>query len=575
MYQDPKQGGVGLKRFSDLASMDKLSEMFRSLHRQDDVSNAMQGILQRMARRSGHAVGDTQPYKYGRSRGVRSWLRGATEWLEDHDVYLWRGGNGAVAALSQPLSALDGMLPAQLRRLKLKRIFHVADIVSDSAGGRIWHLPAHEDWLVDLLPEDPPEGRDVLVWPGQFWRPCVQIQDIQNTDVVEIIHVVDGGQIEVAIWRMTDRDNRFERHTKQAHNITGAESVLVPGRQAERVDQGGLIGRRCIFKNTRIVPTPKVGATPTSVHPDWVNRAMAFCIAQGPTYRPRFYTDGAYKEQSHDMHSVFDTEAVHRKSAAGVVIIHDGADWRERPIHALYIGRGADADAPSAFTMEYLALAAAMRMQCDDLRGTATCTDCSSVMKLVQNRRVHLGRADTSHHMLLQSINTSIGLGAVVPKWVPSHAERRNRDRTRWSMNDWGNWLADKVAGNQRNQLDIIALNYDWHETTARHILRTMPRARELYYGDAGGSPIALYGLMEHVHRTRLDRYLAQRDYLRGSPKWLDNTMRFAATVFNEKRKSVSRYAHTARIIWDKHWHGGNRQKQDSLSPEERRLTVK
>ena len=406
LYQNPKQGGVGLKRFSDLASMDKLSEMFRSLHRKDDVSNAMQGILQRMARRHGHAVGDSQAYKYSRTRGVRSWLRGTTEWLEDYDVFLWRGGNGATAALSKPLSAIDGLMPAQLRRLRQKHIFHVSDIVSDSTGGRTWHLPANEDWLEDLLPEDPPEGNDVLVWPGQFWRPYVQVQDLRYTDVVEIIHVVDNCLIEVAIWRMTDRDNRFERYTKQEHNITVAEPLLFNGRQAERVDQGGLIGRRCIFKNSRIIPSPKVNAVTTPVQPDWVIRAMTFCRTQGPSYRPRFYTDGAYKEQSHDMHSVFDTEAVHRKSAAGLVIIHDGPDWKERPIHALYIGRGADVEAPSAFTMEYLALAAAMRMQCDDLHGTATCTDCSSVMKLVQNRSVHLGRSDTSHHMLLQSINT-------------------------------------------------------------------------------------------------------------------------------------------------------------------------
>ena len=43
----------------------------------------------------------------------------------------------------------------------------------------------------------------------------------------------------------------------------------------------------------------------------------------------------------------------------------------------------------------------------------------------------------------------------------------------------------------------------------------------------------------------------------------------------NGSRKSVSRYAHTARIIWDKHWHGGNRAKQNNLTKPERELVRK
>jgi Fe-S-cluster-containing hydrogenase component 2 len=68
-----------------------------------------------------------------------------------------------------------------------------------------------------------------------------------------------------------------------------------------------------------------------------------------------------------------------------------------------------------------------------------------------------------------------------------------------------------------------------------------------------------------------LERYVVQRDRLGvGEPKWEDNTIGLAAEVYNGSRKSVSRYAHTARIIWDKHWHGGNRSKQANLTDQER-----
>ena len=91
-----------------------------------------------------------------------------------------------------------------------------------------------------------------------------------------------------------------------------------------------------------------------------------------------------------------------------------------------------------------------------------------------------------------------------------------------------------------------------------------------MYYGDASGRPVALYGIMDHVHRLRLERDIGQRDQLRtGEPKWLDNTIDFAATVFNDGSKAVGRHAHTSRLIWDKHWHGGNRAKQANLSADD------
>ena len=79
LYQAPCHGGIGLRRFSDLNSVDKLSEMFRALSRNDEVSLATEVILQRTARAYGHEVGSTMRYRYEHKRSVRSWLRSATE----------------------------------------------------------------------------------------------------------------------------------------------------------------------------------------------------------------------------------------------------------------------------------------------------------------------------------------------------------------------------------------------------------------------------------------------------------------------------------------------------------------
>jgi hypothetical protein len=91
---------------------------------------------------------------------------------------------------------------------------------------------------------------------------------------------------------------------------------------------------------------------------------------------------------------------------------------------ALHIGHGADIHADSAYTMEYLALAMAVRVQGPELRATATCMDCNAVNKLIHNRREHLGLADESYRLFLQTIDTGITAGAQTPHLVPSHAER-------------------------------------------------------------------------------------------------------------------------------------------------------
>ena len=101
-------------------------------------------------------------------------------------------------------------------------------------------------------------------------------------------------------------------------------------------------------------------------------------------------------------------------------------------------------------------------------------------------------------------------------------------------MDDWGNWIADRVAGSHQAQLRELIPQTEWFEISALTAVNTLPQATEFYFGDHSGRPTALYGLMEHVHRVRMERYVVQRDRQRtGGPKWEDNTIGFAAEMYN------------------------------------------
>ena len=102
----------------------------------------------------------------------------------------------------------------------------------------------------------------------------------------------------------------------------------------------------------------------------------------------------------------------------------------------------------------------------------------------------------------------------------------------------------------------------DFDATT---LLRAIPQAGQLYVGDVSGTPMALEGILGW--RT----YLEHRDKIRqGEAKWVDNTLRFAAEVYNGGLPVVERYAHISRVIYDKHWDGRNRTKNPNLTNEER-----
>jgi hypothetical protein len=109
---------------------------------------AMEGILQRLARSHGHHVGASYQYRYAHKRGVRSWLRSALEWLQLHNIHLWRGGDRPQpGTLSSPLSlVLPNLTAKQCRRLKDKHIFHIGDIIDDRYGERRWAVPENEAW---------------------------------------------------------------------------------------------------------------------------------------------------------------------------------------------------------------------------------------------------------------------------------------------------------------------------------------------------------------------------------------------------------------------------------------------
>ena len=219
-----------------------------------------------------------------------------------------------------------------------------------------------------------------------------------------------------------------------------------------------------------------MGAAEESQMPRWLQRGVEFCKSQPADYLPRIFTDGTYDEAEHDLHSLFDATAVRRHAAASVVIVHDGADWKDRPAFSIRITDGDTIDTRSAYKLEYLALALATQIQ-QHSKETGIYSDSQAVVKIIWKRREHLNKRDCSHRILLQAIDTAVRNGACEANWVPCHAERREKRRKNWTRDEWGNHLAEKVAdGNmgtvrkihQHVQWTTVLASLHWHHSQVK-----------------------------------------------------------------------------------------------------------
>ena len=366
---------------------------------------------------------------------------------------------------------------------------------------------------------------DYLLWPGQTW----QVQINGDTKIAEIMDIAPNDNIRVRLWHLTDGSltKYIMGNEEQVNRVT-----LFAGRQqGHRIDiikTGKTSGTGA---NVRLTPVPHSYIMGTQETPQWVEQALQWVATAPPGFTPCIHTDGSYNEANSPIEAIFSDAHKRIQASAGLVIMHNGPDWRDYPQLVLHLQNGSGIDAKSAYTMEYLALAAALRLQEHGLSAAPVSSDAKAVIRTINNRHHHLLNPDCTHRVVLQSIDRSLRSGAIMPVWTRGHPEKREPDTTKWTLNECGNHLADRAAGNNRGQFRtftrIPTQTYEptWITVNCSDIIQDCVREGDVYWGDSAGRPSCLNGLMDTVYRTRLHTYSEHRDMTRDGPqKWLDGT---------------------------------------------------
>jgi hypothetical protein len=297
LYLSPKYGGGGLSQFSDINSMDKLAEVLRGSRRTDEIKEAIGGMLQRILAARKLEVPEDFQVRYDPVKGKRHWLRSSLEWLQKHNLYLWRGGVQMGGQwLSCPIETAYPQIPSNIRkRLRNRRILHVGDIIDEGHGFREWKSPPGIR-LDEYLPDTPTNDSNVIIWEGQYWKPLSQTTLLKLTDVVEIIRVEGEKHLHIDIWNLTERTEQCEWYTKRQGTHVIRLTDVFQRSKAVRVDQESLRkgSHQCKFVNERTTPAPRIKLQLQQLQPGWIREANEFVRKQPADYKPRIYTDGSY-----------------------------------------------------------------------------------------------------------------------------------------------------------------------------------------------------------------------------------------------------------------------------------------
>ena len=254
-----------------------------------------------------------------------------------------------------------------------------------------------------------------------------------------------------------------------------------------------------------------------------------------------------------------------------MVIAGTGERWEREPIVALRIKNDEKGVATSAFPLELLAIVVGLRVA-RDLKGRRKIiTDCESALKLI-NSPEKLNYWSNKANVAL--IKAAITLGGAESSVEHAHSHPENRlHRTRWTRNDNGNYIADRVAAGDYESLSGYE-KLEIIETTTFEVITELASIQTWFVATDEGV-INLSPLVELAQANEANLYLTERDVWHhkrlgkdaDTPVevvWSDRTLQHAAIIWELEMADAKCTARAQRIIFDKHWHSWNQAKADA-----------
>ena len=349
------------------------------------------------------------------------------QWLAQSDLRLCKHGySQSDITLLTPLHHIVRNEQLVLECAKLQ-LYILGDITTVTLRRKspIWML-MNDDIapIKDYLPDECPAGHTPLDL-GQYWKITHRVNDTLLVGDIIRVDGRTGDYISVTKWTVRNRKYAVQAQGQLLHT----HQELFPQPTAIRVTllkhttygYEIRLQREQITLNWTEPPPPTI---PSYIQ--WISQELKGTAS----FTPRLYTDGSYRSIA-SIPAVFNPQLATSESSASIVEVDNSHSWKQRPIFIVHITDGHTIQATSAYTMEFLALAAALKLQMQissgintdqPIRTAPVKSDAQSIVSMIKGRQKRLRQCTKDHHLLLQCIDNALHRGCPAPVHVRSHA---------------------------------------------------------------------------------------------------------------------------------------------------------
>jgi hypothetical protein len=258
----------------------------------------------------------------------------------------------------------------------------------------------------------------------------------------------------------------------------------------------------------------------------------------------------------------------HTTAGGGAVVLLSDVNWATRPIHVVHLTGDATYPIHLAQSWELLSMLAALQLSSE--HGFPIFSDCQGIVtKLNRISDISYWRS-SDHQFLYSAAALLLSIRPTTISWTRSHPETRQRDRSKWSVQDWGIFIADQVA----EGIFTVAytspagltfpLQLIIHPYPLSDLLRTLQISSSYHWTSTTTSLPSIYHPKSTWPASEHKAYLARRDMnyspgitLRqgcgslGHLPWHDRSFALASKAFSMSSASLSKRASIVRALWD------------------------
>jgi hypothetical protein len=508
----------------DEIHFEKWSMLQRAWDLGGQASDAASALLERVARAGGTDMINPTTKADITDTNEIYWATSLVQWCKMYGLELTRGGQ-TVAKSLQGNSIHENDL---IQKYALFSDFDIS-IVRD--GSRVWddefieYMKNEEIELGNMIQQHIQQKEPmqvVTVMPFQSW---LVFNDVVWGKVVEILGRKGTGY-SVAMWEpeiklSTTRLMQLQpgMNVNYKSRILGAGSELILSH--EQLFNGDLFRIICCQSGDSPLRRTIVRCTRDVQPVEWkIHEYEEVARRDGPT----IFTDGSWKDVSHPIEKVFQLPPSQLVGGGAVVMINNIENWRNEPVFCTRYKLGTNL-VPSVYPIEGMMVYQACQRLKQFGGGGTIFTDCESVVKASDESKRGSVK-DCGIVNLLRGIRQARTSGIKI-QHIRAHAERRS-ESVFWSSEEWGNYIADRVAeGDYYNPnfagLELIIDEKELWESTKDLFTKH-------WHLTIDGHPIVTT-LRSLVSKKRMDIYLKWRHENGISKRWIDSTLQLSVKV--------------------------------------------